>query len=399
MIIDSDAHVCEPRDIFENRLPKKWESIAPHVKYIPKLEADMWCVGDKPFQIVTSSIMYIGADGGPERREDEFPAWPKRFDEQHPSSYDPTERVKVMDQVGIRAATTYPSLGLTGPDAWRTIPGADLAFQGKVLEAYNDWVLSWNQEQPGRFITLANLPYWDVPLAVKEIERCAEAGHKGLVMSGKPQNHGCPILADRQWDPMWAAAEAAGMSISFHCASGGLDEHYNADRRRAMGDEALQVYVTVAEFLENAINTIDLLMSGVLHRHPTLNFAIVESGVGWVPFLLESIDEHYKRYRPWRSRPEMAEDVLPSEIFHRQVFVNTWYERLTEQVADTRVVDNLMFETDYPHPTCLMEDEVVDAIENRMGILTGENKEKVLWKNAMRCFALTPADLGLDELL
>ena len=393
MIIDADAHVCEPKEIFTDRLPSKWADTVPHVRYVPKLDADAWFVGDTLVQMVTSSVICRRADGWIERREEDFPAFPKTFDEQHPSSWDPDERVKIMDTFGIRAATTYPNLGLTGPDIWRTIPEADHELQIQVVSAYNDWILSWATRQPGRFIPLGCIPYWDTEAAVREIERCAEIGIKGLVMSGKPQNHGCPILADPAWEPMWTAAERAGLSISFHAAGGGVEAHWNSTRRKVMGNEAIQVYVTCAEFLESAINPVDLLLSGVLHRHPELNFAIVESGVGWVPFTLEAVDEHYKRYRPWRSRPEMREDELPSELFRRQVFVNTWYESIDDMDPTRLVVDNVMFETDYPHPTCLLGDEITEAL-GKMKTLSAKDREKVLWRNALRCFNLTPADVG-----
>ena len=77
------------------------------------------------------------------------------------------------------------------------------------------------------------------------------------------------------------------------------------------------------------------------------------------------------------------------------MFVNTWYERLQAQSKTTLPVDNLMFETDYPHPTCLFKDEIEDAIENRMKSLTTGEKEKVLFRNAMRCFNLDEDFLAL----
>jgi hypothetical protein len=85
----------------------------------------------------------------------------KRYDEMHPSAHDPHERVKIMDSFGIAAATTYPWVGLTTPDVYRQIPGASLEFQMKVISAYNDWILSWADDEPGRFIPLACIPYWD----------------------------------------------------------------------------------------------------------------------------------------------------------------------------------------------------------------------------------------------
>lgn len=58
-------------------------------------------------------------DPKPHRRADDFAATPRRVEEVHPSSWDPTERAKVMDEVGINMAALYPNLGLTSPDRTR----------------------------------------------------------------------------------------------------------------------------------------------------------------------------------------------------------------------------------------------------------------------------------------
>ena len=402
IIIDADSHMCEPKDIFTSRMPAKYGDLIPQVKHVPETGTDHWFVGDRKVWMVTSSVVFNGADGSYERRQTvdgdagEDSAWelfPKRFEEQHPSSYDPNERAKVMDEFGIRAAATYPNLGLVNPDVYRAGGHGDLEYQRAVVEAYNDWILTWATEQPGRFITLGNIPYWDIDMAVNEVVRCAEIGMKGLVMSGVPERHGCPAFTDTAWDPMWAAAQDAELSISFH--AGGTEFDRGEYHTRIMGSQIMQIASTVEAFMGNAVSAIDILLSGVLQRFPKLKFAIVESGVGWVPFVLEALDEHYKRFEPWLQRPEMKPDELPSDLFRRQMFVNTWYERLQAQSKTTLPVDNLMFETDYPHPTCLFKDEIEDAIENRMKSLTPDEKEKVLFRNAMRCFNLDEDFLAL----
>jgi predicted TIM-barrel fold metal-dependent hydrolase len=389
VIIDADTHLVEPRDMFTSRLSSKYGDIVPQVRYNEKVGEDWWFVDDIPVQRATGAVIPVSEDGSIWRRDDYWR--PPRFEDQHPSAYDPSERAKVMDSYGIQAAVTFPSLGLTGPDIFKSIPAAGLDFQLDLVSAYNDWVLTWPQTEPGRYIPLGVVPYWDVPAAVREIERCAGLGMKGIVMTGKPQNHDCPLLGDPHWDDLWAAAEANKQSVSFHVAGGGITDTVGNDRLSVMGHEALMVYIIGTEFFQNAIAAVDLLLSGVLHKHPTLNFGIVETGVGWVNFALETLDEHYLRYKPWLSRPEMSPDELPSEVFRRQVFVNTWFERSNS----TYPYENVMFETDYPHPTCLLGPEIDDAIDNRMASLSPEQLEGVLWKNAMRCFNLKPADIGL----
>jgi uncharacterized protein len=394
IIVDADAHVCEARDLFTDRLPSKYGDAIPHVKYRGDREEDWWFVNDTPMEKAVGSSIVAGPDGEP-RRADEVANTMKRYSDQHPSSYDPNERVKVMDKYGIRAATTYPFLGLTGPDVWKAIGmSTSMELQVAVVQAYNDWILSWATEQPGRFIPLGCLPYWDVEAAVTEIERCAEMGIKGMVMSGWPQNHGCPIFPDPSWDPMWAAAQAANFSISFHSGGGGIgDSAYNPDRMRLLGQAQLTAWATTAEFFKNALSGIDIVMSGVLNRFPDLKFALIETGAGWVPFALEAMDVHYLRYKPWESNDIFTRKETPSFLFGRQVFVTNWYEQLQGDAP----FQNTMFETDYPHPTSLIGDEIHDTIKEKLNVLTAEQREDVLWRNALRCFNVTPEEVGITK--
>lgn len=397
MIIDADSHVCEPPDTWTSRMSKKWGDLIPHVRRIEEIDADAWCIGDQLVNNLAFSVFYRSSeDSRPHRRPDDFPAVPNRIEDVHPSSWDPTERAKVLDENGINMAVLYPNLGLTSPDRYRTIPGATIDFQFEVIGAFNDFVLSWAEREPGRFVPLAVIPYWDVERCVKEIERCAALGHRGYVMSGTPQYHECPPLADRHWDPLWDAVNATGLSIGFHAGTTMNPKEYRNDpRNRTVGGSKVSAVTDVVKsFLDNAACCSQLLMSGVLTRYPNMNFAIVESGSGWVPFLLESLDVHYKRYRPWEARPELKADELPSDAFRRQVFVNTWYEHVRPDDLAVMPIDNIMFETDYPHPTCLFGDEIQESLTIKLSALTEEQRQKISYKNALRCFGLAEEEVG-----
>jgi predicted TIM-barrel fold metal-dependent hydrolase len=127
-------------------------------------------------------------------------------------------------------------------------------------------------------------------------------------------------------------------------------------------------------------------MSGILPKFPKLRFIIVESGVGWIPFMLESLDKHFAQYRVDREHPEFKEK--PSYYFNRQVFVNSWFEKLGPWHVGSIGSGNMLFETDYPHPTCLIGSEIGEAIESSLGQLEIADREKILWKNAVSLYGL-----------
>ncbi len=107
-------------------------------------------------------------------------------------------------------------------------------------------------------------------------------------------------------------------------------------------------------YLNNAKVLANLLYSGVLERFPALNVVSVESGVGWIPFVLEALDYGVGEMAPG------AMDYLsmaPSEYFRRQVYACFWFERAGLAGAiEALGPGHLLFETDFPHPTCTYPD-------------------------------------------
>ena len=291
-----------------------------------------------------------------------------------------------MDASGVRAAVLYANMGAVLMGMYAKMGAPELMLES--VQAYNDWLLEWISPAPERFIPMAALPLWSVEDTVAEIQRTAKMGYKGLVMSCAPQEHGWPYLGDRVWDPVWAAVRDVGLPVSFHCGGGDVaDDFMNPDRFRIDGLEANYVRTAAVSFMKNSLQMCDLLMSGVLPRYPEIKFAIVESGLGHVPFALEALDYHYKIARLDKVRPEFKK--LPSEYFRDQIFVNYWFEKFEQFYVDRLGVDNVMFETDFPHTTCLHGKSVAAAINNGLSDQPIEVQEKILWRNAARLYGLS----------
>jgi predicted TIM-barrel fold metal-dependent hydrolase len=187
------------------------------------------------------------------------------------------------------------------------------------------------------------------------------------------------------WEPLWLAATAADLPIHFHAGSGDVSDHANSERSTVEGSSVLtSARQTTDILLTNAFSIADLLSSGVLVRHPELKFVSVESGVGWIPFVLESLDRHFEYYKVAKYRSEF--ELLPSEYFRRQVYTTVWFEELTDLHLATVGADNIMFETDYPHPTCLMGQDIQAAIDRSLGQLDERNRRRILSENAARLY-------------
>jgi predicted TIM-barrel fold metal-dependent hydrolase len=392
MIVDTDTHVCEPPDLWTSRMSaKEWGDLIPHVEWTEDAQGPVqeWVSGARRLGQTGVSVVYRGPSGERQIREDIYPQLPRVWSDVHPSAYDPRERVKVMDETGIRVAALYPNVGLMSMKGLRDNTPADFSLE--LIRAYNDYILSWCEACPGRFIPLALVPYWDVVAAVAEIGRCSALGHLGIITTGAPQAHGLPSMSHRQWDPMWAAAEAAAMPVSFHIATGDNDKQYrspeNRERMALEGHRLALARMSVTALLDNSFVLTDLLVSGILPRFPHLKFISVESGMGWIPFTLEALDYHFDKYRVAEHRPEF--EAPPSFYFRRQVYVNYWFEKLEPWHIEKVGTDNLLWETDYPHPTSFTSaDEVNEAIRRGLSDVTDEIRDKILWKNAACLYGL-----------
>ena len=379
-VIDCDTHITEPGDLWTKRLPKKWQDRAPRVERNDD-GVDIWRVGDH------SPIVPLGHTAVAGWKEP-FPAAPKNMDEVPKASWDPGARLDYMDSIGVWAMALYPNVGGFGNQGFLQLKDPEL--MAACVRAYNDFLTEWTEADSRRFIPITAIAMWDVEEAVREIERCVQRGHKGVLFCGEPQKLGFPLLGDPHWNPIWEVAQEAGLPISFHIGAGDFDSAFGMDRVQTHGIGPTVVKSTVTLLMENAHQVVDLLLSGVLPRYPDLKFISVESGIGWIPFLLEAADHCFGYSQVRREKPEF--ELLPSEYFHRQVYGCYFFEELAPQRLLDRIgEDNVLFETDYPHPVCLYGN-VREKIDAGLAGQPERVRRKLLFDNAARLYRIEPPD-------
>ena len=149
-------------------------------------------------------------------------------------------------------------------------------------------------------------------------------------------------------------------------------------------------------FLRNGLQLNDLLMSGVLARYPSIKFVSVESGIGWIPFVLEAMDYQFQGNSVAEEHPEF--DLLPSEYFARNVYACYWFEQTApRRLIDKIGVDNILFETDFPHPTSLYGDEVHARIKGGLSDCDESVRRKILWENSQKLYRVTGPSAADEE--
>jgi predicted TIM-barrel fold metal-dependent hydrolase len=385
-VIDTDSHITEPGDVWTSRLPAHLRDRGPRLVRDPETGQDVWHVGDYTPVVTVGHTAVAGW-------HEPFPAAPRNMDEVPAAAHDAVARLAYMDRVGIWAQAIYPNVGGFGNQGFLNLKEPELMLA--CVRAYNDFLLEWCAADSRRLIPIMATPFWDPPASAKEIERCAALGHKGVLFTGEPQKSGLPLLGDRHWDPIWSAAQNVGLPISFHIGSGDFEEHFSADRIETHGIAPTVVRSTVTILLENGHQLVDLLTSGVLPRFPTLKFVSVESGIGFIPFILEATDHCFEYSQMRKERPIF--ELKPSEYFARQVYGCYFFEEYAPQRMIERIgVDNILFETDYPHPVCLYGN-VREKIEAGLRGQSAEVRRKLLWENAAKLYRVEEPDRPLEH--
>ncbi len=328
-IISVDDHVVEPPHLFETYLPKNLRDQGPKLIETPEGH-QVWSFED---QIFTQ----VGMNAVAGRRPETVQLEPFRFEQMRPGCYDAEARIKDMDIGGVWAQLNFPSqiTGFCG----RIFAAAKNQEVGLAcVRAWNDWMYEeWHKPHPDRIIPCGITYLSDPKLAVEEIHRNAERGFVSVTFPERPHAVNLPSLWERDhWDPIIQACVDTDTVISLHVGSSGM---YELPANSPM----LQLGATMFGQLSLAACA-EWLWSEYPLKHPNLKIAMSEGGIGWVAMLMDRLDNIVDR-----SGYGMGWDIRPADVLKR----NFWFCTLDDPgTIDTRYrigLENICFETDYPH--------------------------------------------------
>jgi len=331
-VIDVDTHFTEPPDLWTARAPRKFKDKAP--RGIRDAEGrDQWIVDDD---------LVFGPMGFCVIKQD------------------------AKKEYGTLCLDTFDELH----------PGANFC-----ITAYNDGIAEMAAEGDGRLYPMMLLPFWDIDLALKELTRChEELGMHGFVMTDGPETWGLPTLSQPYWDPLWTAAQERGLPCNFHIGGGGGGS-ISAWNGIDLEDNACVATLSAQAFMSNLRSIANLVFSGLLDRFPSLDFVSVESGIGWIPFLLDLCEYQFDE------NGIKNLELRPKQYFERQIYASYWFETDAATAIEKLGEDNVMFETDFPHPTCLYPG-VKQHVQDSLGGLDPLVQRKVLYETAERVYKL-----------
>lgn len=378
-IIDVDAHITEPHDLWISRAPAALKDRVPRV--VRSGDQRAWVV-DGDVQISHSTPTSVIGKDGEKSRGVEFFGW--EIEDVHVASYDMQARVGVLDRFGLYAQILYPNVAGFGNQNFMKIEDDDLRLA--CAQIYNDAMAEIQADSRGRLFPMALMPWWSIEQSVEEVERAAEIGLKGIVMCSDPDSIGLPDLAADEWKPFWDVCNDTELPVNFHI--GASETAFNMFGRAAwpsMGMRRRLALGSAGLFLENSRVISNMLYSGILERCPKVKIVSVESGIGWIPFLLEALDYEWGETA---SHEECKLRMPPSEYFKRQIYGCFWFEKTAPMELIDRIgEDNVLFETDFPHPTCLYPN-VQEYIDEVTADWSETRKRKILQDNAAALYKI-----------
>ena len=360
-VYDAAAHIAEPTSVWEEYTDPKYRDLVMQCR--PTGAADSVFVEDESMDTSAAPACIPNAYGTN-----------VTWDDIVPGSYDPVERLKVMDAEGLAAALMFPSVHLMSGD----IADGDVAAAN--ARGYNRWMSDFVSENPDRLFGVGVTPLQSIDHAVAEIEFCAQAGLTGMTF--RPERYNGLELFSDEMDRVWAAAEDHNMTVAIHGSFGSKMKSFARTRYTN------QFYVhMVCHPFEQMASVMEMVASGVLDNHPQLRVGFFESGLGWLPYWLDRLDEHKESMG--HLVPKLKRE--PTEIFSEQCFVTmeAGEGEAFAQLADMGLAHTVVWGSDYPHYDCTYPGALAELDETFERIGRGDLRSEVIYTNARRFMGLT----------
>lgn len=357
-----DDHIIEPPTVWTDRLPRALQEVGPHV--VHEDGRQFWV-----FEGHKGVTMGLNAVAG--KAYDEFTMDPTSYEDMIPGCYDPVQRAHDLIANGVRASVCFPTFprfaGVT------FLKANDKSLADLCVKAYNDWVIDeWCASVPGMYVPMIIGQLWDPRAMADEVRRCAARGARAITFPENTAPLGQPSLQSDHWDPVWQACVETDTVVCMHIGTSGVTPMAAADSPFLHG---------IALAPTAAWSTcIDLVMGRVPRQFPDIKIVLSEGGIGWVPFALERADRQWERHRHWSS----MDDVRPSDVFRRNIWVCFINESVGVELRHRIGVDRIMWECDYPHadtPWPHSQKEVAESLDglpaDEVALMTHGNAERL----------------------
>jgi predicted TIM-barrel fold metal-dependent hydrolase len=376
-LIDADAHVNPPPTFWDDYLPKAFADRGPRIEEGSADEGHDWVVFEgsrKPLNIL-SSVTGQGRNFRPVGRRSDIQA----------GSWEPAARLEAMSRDGVARAVLFGG----GP-----LGTADNDLYLASFGAYNGWLADFCHHDPKHLVGVAYLPMQDIDQSIAMLKEAAQLGHKAVNIPAFPQSKkgtagggfAAQVLAltgdpdgnlqydNPEFDRFWQVCADLDMAITIH-----LGARVARPQMTRFLPNLVMSKVCMAEPISI------MIFGGVFDRFPTLRFASIESGVGWMSWMAEYMDSIYINQRHWL---QLDLKHQPSFYMDQNVYGSFIRDPIGIRNRDLPGGRNIMWSTDYPHSETTWPDSLT-VLDQQFAGLTNEERRPILHDNALRFFGLS----------
>ncbi|HEX7852779.1 MAG TPA: amidohydrolase family protein [Sphingobium sp.] len=340
-IVDADAHIDPPHDMWRDYLPAHLKDQAPVIEEGDEVDYIVFEGNRRPVRMINNQAGRQGKDY----------KMVGKLSEQR-AVWDPKTRLADMDADGMDAAVLFGGgpLGTSNDELYMA-----------SYEAYQNWVMDFASADPRRLVPIGYVPMRDIDETIGHVKRLAKMGFRAINLPAFPQNmsawrtsSGIKAMKDGQvsaltgdpkgelqyyqpeFDRLWSVICDEGMVATFHLGARvprfGDMQHFLPD----MPMSKMAMAEPIAIFIFNAI----------FQRFPDLKIASVESGVGWFAWFTEYVTRTWEKQRFWTKSP-LTES--PAFYMDQNVYGSFIQDRTGILNRDLPGGRNIMWSSDYPH--------------------------------------------------
>jgi len=361
--ISADSHVIEPIEAYSRYIDPAFRDRAPRFCQDPD-KGQAYLVDGLPARIAVASVAACGKQArtatGPDGKPAFFldalpPPFPDGpFAEPHDAAasramstmtfadipagaWQAKPRLAAQDRDGVVAEVLYPTMGMV------LCNHPDKDYQHACFAAYNRWLQELVAEAPTRLFGVGQTALRSVAEGVEDLQRIKEMGFVGVLLPGDPDIEGdwhSPVF-----DPLWEAAQALELPVSFHTLASGRDRRAGAKLLQGSQTQSVDFGLAMLRANQDVIGS--FVLGAVFERFPGLKLVCVEAGAGWAPDFIHRMDHFYARHRAKQKLAEL--ERLPSEYFLEHVYVTFQDDPVAWAMTDLVNPRRLLWANDYPH--------------------------------------------------
>ncbi|WP_067864901.1 amidohydrolase family protein [Nocardia shimofusensis] len=381
-LFDADNHLYETQDALTKFLPKQYQGVIQYVEVNGRTKIAIRgqiseYIPNPTFDVVArpGAMEDYFKNGNPEgKSRREIFGEPMRS---IPAFREPGPRLELMDELKIHRTLMFPTLASLVEERMRDDP----EMIHIVVHALNEWLYeTWGFNYENRIYTVPVISLPILDKALEELEWVAERGARAILVrpAPVPGYGGSRSFALPEFDPFWERVTELDLLVTMHSSDSGY-ARYTSDwegARAEMLPFKTNTFRMVSEWraIEDAVAS--WVCHGALFRHPNLKIAVIENGASWLPPLLKTLADVYKK------APEgFGGD--PVEAVKRMIHVSPFWEEDLEALADLIGVERVLFGSDYPHPEGLAEparyiNEIKNMSPEDQALIMGGNLARLL---------------------